>query len=381
MVIPLLLATFEVAALVDSLDFAAEYDIETATGTVQVLERVLSTHPTAILWRDKGGGRMRYASREEASPYEDDPLDKRRIARQGVYGYLKQSRPTPDVFSIVSRECQTRGVRFGIHTTYEENHRVSCTESNWNLMHPEFSCRCRNGAPCLSTCSLAYPEVLRHKLALVDERLALRPQVILLDMCRAGAWGVYREYVKPVCDRWRARYGEEPPANSGDPRWIRLVAEDVEAYLHAFSQRCRQAGVRFQLGVRSVEKGNDTMWRQYAIDWRRLAREGVFDDIVIMGVRPDWSRPFDSTRGLLDWARQQCSPADVWFNVSMYTMNFGVPMYRARTGLSAGEVAARLLAAAQDARCRGVVLECVDFKNYPKEVCDVLATANERKDE
>ena len=39
-------------ALVDSLDFAHVYDIETATGTVQTLEHVLLTHPTTVLWRD-----------------------------------------------------------------------------------------------------------------------------------------------------------------------------------------------------------------------------------------------------------------------------------------------------------------------------------------
>ena len=50
---------FQVVALVDSLDFAKDYDIETATGTVQVLEHVLLTHANDIWWRDKGGGRMR----------------------------------------------------------------------------------------------------------------------------------------------------------------------------------------------------------------------------------------------------------------------------------------------------------------------------------
>ena len=55
-------AKFDVVALVDSLDFAKDYDIETATGTVQTLEHVLLTHANDIWWRDKGGGRMRYPS-------------------------------------------------------------------------------------------------------------------------------------------------------------------------------------------------------------------------------------------------------------------------------------------------------------------------------
>ena len=76
---------FDVVALVDSLDFAKTYDVETATGTVQVLEHVLLTHANDIWWRDKGGGKMRYPSQCEAWPISDvyaqlyptlcDPMD------------------------------------------------------------------------------------------------------------------------------------------------------------------------------------------------------------------------------------------------------------------------------------------------------------------
>ena len=40
--------TFNVVALVDSLDFAKQYDVETTTGTVQILEHVLLTHANDI---------------------------------------------------------------------------------------------------------------------------------------------------------------------------------------------------------------------------------------------------------------------------------------------------------------------------------------------
>ena len=92
---------FEVVALVDSLDFANVYDIETATGTVQTLEHVLLTHPSTVLWRDKGGSLMRYPSVEEASPVGETPLDKRKLPRLSVYGNLRLERAEPDAFGIV----------------------------------------------------------------------------------------------------------------------------------------------------------------------------------------------------------------------------------------------------------------------------------------
>ena len=129
-------APFDVVALVDSLDFAHVYDIETATGTVQTLEHVLLTHPTTVLWRDKGGSLMRYPSAEEASPVGESPLDKRKLPRLSVYGNLRLERPEPDAFGIVRGECARRGLVYGIHTTWEENHWLAYTESNWNVAHP-----------------------------------------------------------------------------------------------------------------------------------------------------------------------------------------------------------------------------------------------------
>ena len=166
-------APFDVVALVDSLDFAHVYDIETATGTVQTLEHVLLTHPTTVLWRDKGGSLMRYPSAEEASPVGESPLDKRKLPRLSVYGNLRLERPEPDAFGIVRGECARRGLVYGIHTTWEENHWLAYTESNWNVAHPQFMCRTRRGGPRLATASLAWPEVCAHKMRLVDERLAL----------------------------------------------------------------------------------------------------------------------------------------------------------------------------------------------------------------
>ena len=70
---------FEKIALVDSLDDAQKWDIETPEGTLKVLEDALRPHSTRVLWRDKGASLMRYPCMEEPYPECEFPIDKRRV--------------------------------------------------------------------------------------------------------------------------------------------------------------------------------------------------------------------------------------------------------------------------------------------------------------
>ena len=161
--------SFDVVALVDSLDFAKQYDVETATGTVQVLEHVLLTHANDIWWRDKGGGKMRYPSPCEAWPISEAPFDKRRLPSEDIYGHLRLDAPWAHVFPLVREECEKRGLGFGIHTTLEENHGISSLTSNWTLDHPQFWGCVKNGEPWMGCCSIACPEVVAHKMEMLEE--------------------------------------------------------------------------------------------------------------------------------------------------------------------------------------------------------------------
>ena len=74
-----------------------------------------------------------------------------------------------DVWGLVFGECAKRGLDWCIHTTWEESHWISNTESNWNLLHPQYTTRTKHGSPRLASASLAFPEVMAHKLRLVDD--------------------------------------------------------------------------------------------------------------------------------------------------------------------------------------------------------------------
>ena len=79
LVLPVAAAAFEKIAYIDSFDYPAFQETETPEGTHRILDNVLKTGATVILWRNQSGGVPRYPSAEEALPLKEPPLDKRRL--------------------------------------------------------------------------------------------------------------------------------------------------------------------------------------------------------------------------------------------------------------------------------------------------------------
>ena len=367
---------FEKIALIDSLDEAQTWDVETPEGTLKVVEDALRPHSTRVLWRDKGASLMRYPCAEEPYPECEFPIDKRRVPpKLGAFWALRLDNCGFDVFKLVFGECERRELGQGIHTTWEENHWCNSFMATWNMRHPQFCCRAKSGISWSGHASLAYPEVMEHKLRMVDERLRLRPQTIFLDMYRDGGWTPRLEYVEPVCARWRERYGCEPPDNPKDDRWLGLVSEYVTAYVKEFSRRCRAAGVEFVIGLPRLSKEGRNVWESYALDWRKLAAEGVFDGIWVMSFPIDAKRPFESTEEFYAYMMtQRGKAAKVYFPLDEYNYRKeGLVTYAKYAGCTKAEAAKRLLEIAKRVGGTGVVYECVDCHLYSKEVCDALA--------
>ena len=366
---------FEKIALVDSLDDAQKWDVETPEGTLKVLKDALRPHSTRVLWRDKGASLMRYPCAEEPYPECEFPIDKRRVPPKiGAFWALRLDNCGFDVFKLVFDECERRGLGQGIHTTWEENHWCSAFMSTWNMRHPQFCCRAKGGLSWPGHASLAYPEVVAHKLRMVDERLRMKPQTIFLDMYRDGGWSPRLEYVEPVCVRWRERYGCEPPDNAKDDRWLGLVSEYVTAYVKEFSRRCRAAGTEFVIGLPRLSKGGRDVWENYALDWRKLAAEGVFDGIWVMSFPIDKKRPFESTEEFYAYmVANKGKATKVFFPLDEYNYRKeGLAAYAQYAGCTKAEAAKRLLDIAKRTGGAGVVYECVDCHLYDKEICDAL---------
>ncbi len=376
------LNSFQVVALVDSLDFAKDYDIETKTGTVQVLEHVLLTHANDIWWRDKGGGRMRYPSECEMWQVSEAPFDKKRLPSEDIYGWLRLESPRGNEFPLVREECAKRGLGFGIHTTLEENHWYSPLSSNWTLAHPEYWGCTRGGDPWMGACSIMYPEVVEHKLRMVDERLAIKPQKIMFDIWRNGAWSCAREYSAPALEEWKRLYGDEPAPEAEDPRWQKMVMAHFDDYLRKFSAKCRAAGVEFIGGFVGIDEKEDYSLRSRyrGLAWRHLAKEGVFDAIFVMSVKYDPKDPFGSTERIYRNVMANRGKAEIYFPLASYNFEkCSIGEYAKLAKISEAEAATRLLRLAKSVGARGVVLECVDYGNYRPDVCAAIKSFLEEK--
>ena len=223
--------------------------------------------------------------------------------------------------------------------------------------------------------SIAFPEVRAHKLRLLDEILASGPDSIYIDPWRTGGWTMADEDVKPNLDAWRAKYpGEESPTPD-DPRWIALVAEVQHAFFRDVRKDLDASGrkVRFLFGVHAVSKTENLLWSKKGIDWRRLVREDVIDGIVIGSVQADPKRPLESTKELYELVAKDKGRCQLFCPVSAYTFQkSGIANYAEWLGVSKAEATRKLLELAREVKADGILMECVDYRNYTPEMCDAL---------
>lgn len=383
---------FERIAIVDSYDFGDYFDIESAAGTDGVIDHVLDTGADTVLWRNVSGSLPRYRSKEEGRPFWEAPIDKRRLPNaRNPKGWLRWDDTSPcDCVRYAMESLSRRGVGKGIHWPYEENHWQSWTLGAWNLEHPQFWCRKQDGIPWPGRLSVAYPEVVAHKLRLLDELVALGADTVYIDLYRKGGWDPGIEYVEPVLKRWAELYpGEKPPRSwdsRDDRRWIDLVAGYQADLFRAFRRRLDRAPrkVRLFLGLNCMTASTPDANEKIAIPWKRLAAEKVFDALVCNSVTLTEKNAgaYDETRRIYEHVLANAAGLPVYFPVMQY--NFyenrpGLPRYAKWTGDNEDVAARKLLQLAYDVGGAGVVLECVDYNNYKPETRAVIRRGPERK--
>ena len=350
-------AAFEKIALVDSFDFhgSAGFDIETPAGTEKVLDHVLLTGADTVLWRNMSGALPRYPSAEEAHPAKEPPLDLRRLPlNERDRGWVRWDFPKTNLLMHAGWAARRRGKGYGIHVPFEENHGEAWTWGAWNLERPQFWCCPKGGVPWAGAASKTHPEVMAHKLRLMDEILFDGVDTVFLDLLRAGSWS---------------------PARESAP--VETVRAAVGDYIRGVRARCDATGrkVRLLIGLPHVSLGEKTDYTlaQCGVDWRALAADGTVDGLVLMAVFPRPGRDiWQETRDVYAHVMRNRGRAKVYFPVAEYGWNSGIPQYCKATGLSKAQVAGRLMALAAEAGADGVTLECVDYGNYTPEMCAAI---------
>lgn len=374
-------AAFEKIALVDSFDFARQFDVETVTGNVQVLEHVMLTGCDTVLWRNCTGGMMRYASEEESCRRTECPVEKMRVPEsRRVFGWLRLDRREPDIFRLAMWAAAERGLKKGVHWPFEEAHWAHFTLGQWNVMHPQYWCVEKNGTPFGWRASLAYPEVVEHKLRLVDELVERGADTIFIDTFRNGGWTPAIEYVEPMKRAWAEKHPGEGLPDYRDPRWSSLAMEFQHAYLRKMRAKLDRAGrkVRLILGISHVGRPYERDYNvvERGMDWRRLAAEGTIDGIIVMCVASEtlnMADPWEATRKVYREIVEHKGSCSVFFPVSVYNYSgTGMPAYAQKTGLPLAEVARRLMRLAANCGGDGISMECVDYGNYSPDVCAAI---------
>ena len=369
---------FERIAQADHWDFSGHFDVETEDGIRAIIDHIQLTGANTLAWRVNGGSSPRYWSREENALDMAPAFNPVRIPDgRAVQGRIRLfgGGAGVDAYKFALEELGRRKLGRCAYWPYEENHHFTSKVGAWNLDHPQFWCVNRDGKPWMGRASIAFPEVRAHKLRLLDEILAYGPDSIYIEAWRTGGWTVADEYVKPNLDAWRAKYpGEEIP-KPDDPRWIALVAETQHAFFRDVRKRLDASGrkVRFLFGVFGVSKTEDPLWSKKAIDWRRLVREDVVDGIVIASVKADPKRPLESTKELYELVAKDKGRCQLFCPVSAYTFQkSGIANYAEWLGVSKAEATRKLLELAHEVKADGILMECVDFRNYTPEMCDAL---------
>jgi len=374
-------AAFEKVALMDSFDFVHFIETETGKGNDQLVDYVLKSGATHIWWRNQGGGVPRYPSKECDLRFLPSPLDKLRVSWNDRYGWtrLERGQDVEDLFGDALAKIRARGIGAGIHFSYEENHNCNILFEPWNLQHPQYWVRTYEGVPYAGRCSTAYDAVLEHRMRLLDELIAYNPETLFFDMVRIGWWTPAEEYVDVVCDEYRKLYGENPPADSKDPRWLKLVGTYVVRYLKAIRARCDAAPKRPKLilGIGRIhpdaEAEDRAFYEQWGFNWKDLAKEGVFDGVGVMGVLPEGGDPFGATERGYRHVKAAIGAGDFYGHCSMYNqLECGIPGAMKLTGLGDAEVARRFLEIAKRCGAKGVLLECVDYDLYSAAVSNVI---------
>lgn len=364
---------FEKIALVDSFDFITHYDCETKEGTRKILDEVFSTGADTMLWRHQTGGVLRYPSKEEPLVKLNGCVDKRRVPDSRVFGWARLEQGETNLLAYAIEEAKRRGKGAGIHYTFEENHFATFTFGTWNMEHPQYWVRGFGGNAFPGRCSFAFDEVLAHKMRLLDALLETKPDTLYLEPWRGGGWSPAQEYVEPVVAAWREKYGCEPPRDPRDGRWTQHVSFWMERYVRAIRARIRAHGgrTRFLVGLSDMDLRDRNMWERFALDWKKLAAEGVFDAVVVSNVRPSGDT-WKSTRDIYEYVMTHRGKADVYFHCSIYDYHYGIPSYCRATGESREVVARKLLELAKDVGGKGVILECVDQGNYSPSLKEII---------
>lgn len=383
---------FEKIAFVDSMDFGSCFETESREGTGRIIDHVLQTGADSILWRSHNGAVPAYASACDDMDRLEMPFDRRRMPCDSLMNWSRIWGIEGDTLKVVYEECAKRlQLRdWGVHMVLEDAHWQFSFLGNWNLEHPQYFCRDRDGTVKMFHQSFAYPEVVQHRLDIVHDILDHGTKTVFLDAFRNGGWWPMVEFVKPNIDEWKMRHPDKPlPKWTGGRddewrEWLEISCRGLREYLQGIHDLTKQHGARFLLNIDYLgDEDEGLMYRECGFDWRQLVGDGIIDGLVVTGISADEKDPFGSVERRFGRVAKQVKAAgkSIYFPILQYHFRDKRPSYdriAKWAGVTSPEAVRRLLEIAVRCEATGIVMECVDYGNYKSDVCEVIRnfTAN-----
>jgi uncharacterized lipoprotein YddW (UPF0748 family) len=275
-------------------------------GVRSMLDTCKATGWTRIYWRVFNGGLAVYRSKlmDPEGKWEEDNYH----SHYGNIAVVKKA----ESFDYSQLDTLAEAVRYGHQIGLEiyawasinEDDHAWGSRSRFAKAHPEYRWRKRSGTFYHSQMSFAFPDVIRYKLALIEELIDGYPiDGLFLDWIRTGdvrdepqtdAQGVADHgYEQPTIDGFKKHYGVDPVnLPNGDDRWVRYRAQphtDFMRQVRTLTKNKRSKSLPISVLVahpwmyRGEKHKIDGSLRGLLLDVAAWADEGLIDEAVPAG--------------------------------------------------------------------------------------------------
>jgi hypothetical protein len=291
-------------------------------GVHKMLDTCKAAGLARVHWRALDGGRSLYNSRlvDPQGKWEVDnfwhpvrPEDIRLVDRFVQKSPGERARILAQVEALNYSKFDSLGeaVRYGHEIGLQIDAWISINEDDhgWGIrsrftkQHPESRWRKRDGTVYHSQQSFAYPEVMKYKLAVLDEIVShYAVDGVFLDWLRTGdvrdnpqtdAAGVADHgYEHPLVDGFKREYGIDPlTLPNGDERWVRYRARTNTEFMRAARRIVREKRPAATVSVlcahpwcyRGLNDKIDGNLRGLLLDVETWAKQGMIDAAVAGG--------------------------------------------------------------------------------------------------
>ena len=287
-------------------DWAAAWGNWGRVGVQRIVDACASGGIRRIYWRAGCGSRMFYPSELE-NTFRGEVLEDCEIPEYWKITLACTDYQTWNLLEDAVECTRQAGLEPWVwYSLYEESHgQISLTRFSQN--HPEYHAVSRDGYRRSSRLGYVYPEVRRHKLAIVEEMMGHGFHGVLLDFVRQLPR--INEVLPPQLDKCGVcQYGYEPPALESyhqqhgiDPRkipndtesWIRHRATYVTCFMEELK---KHKGTLKKYYPASILIQPQCPLNKSLPDWPRYVREGLLRETDL------WRIQTDPLRGsLVDW--------------------------------------------------------------------------------